>query len=87
MKLSHFFLYLLPHLLGFLPIEADATRLFLNPHGLDQSRKGARHSAEYRDVALFSELDFLPILLHRFLIQGNCISIDVRMATDELFTK
>ena len=87
MKFPHLLLHLFPHLLGLLPVKAYSPCLFLDSHGLDQSRQGARHAPEHRDVALFSELDFLPILLHRLLVQSDCISIDVRMATDELFAQ
>ena len=87
MKLTHFFLHLLPDLLGLLPVKAYATRLFLDPHGLDEGRQTFRNSSQYRGIALFGELDFLPILLDRFFVLGHRISIDVRVAANQFLTE
>ena len=87
MKLTQFFLHLLPNLLGLLPVKAYASRLFLDPHGLDQSRQTFRHPSQHRSISLFGELDLLPILLDRIFILGHRISIDVRVAANQFLTE
>ena len=87
LKLAHFLLHLLPHLLGLLPVKAHTSGLFLDPHGLDQRRQTFGHPSKDRHISLLGQLDFLPILLDGLLILRHRIPIDVRVTTDQFLTK
>ena len=87
LKLTHFLFYLLPNLLGSLPVEAYAAGFFLDPHGLDQGGQRVGHPTEHRYVALFGQLDFLPVLLDGFLVLRHHIPINMRMPADQFFAE
>ena len=93
LKLSDFFLDLLPHLLAFFPVEAHIARFVLDAIGLDEGREGRGDTAEDRLVAVFLLLfELLPLLAHL----GGCLHIaalasfgriDVWMTEDEFVAK
>ena len=87
LKLTHFLLHLLPHLLGLLPVKAHTSGLFLDSHGLDQRRQTFRHPTKDRDISLLGQLDFLPILLDGLLVLRHCIPVDVGVSTDQFLAK
>ena len=84
-KLLHLFPHLIPHGFRIVPVEARLCGFFLHTLGFHQSRQGVGHALEDRALALF-ELELLPVFLDLLLIIGLPISVNVRMATDELLT-